>query len=68
MKRTEALAEIKWAGYHGDTGRASEIALQKGIGTAAATKAYREGGKIKARGESCGCSECVKKPSKGERR
>jgi hypothetical protein len=64
MKRTDALAEIKWCGWHETTGRAVLIAAQKGIGKAAATKAYRDGGKMKARGEPCGCADCTKKRSK----
>ena len=61
MKRSEALTEIKWAGYHGDHEKAAGIAAQKGIGTSASRKAYSDGQKMKSRNEPCGCPACVKK-------
>jgi hypothetical protein len=61
MKRTEALAEIKWCGYHGDTVKAGEIAAKKGIGTAALRKAFQDGKKAKRWNEPCGCAQCAKK-------
>ena len=61
MKRSEALAEIRHCGYYELTGRARQIAIQKGIGLAASTKAYRDGGKLKSRGEPCNCPACTGK-------
>ena len=63
MKRSEALAEIKWAGWHGDYSKCASIAAQKGIGGAVARKAYSDGQKMKTRGEPCGCPAC-----KGEKK
>jgi len=59
MKRSEALAEIKWAGWHGDSAKAALIAAQKGIGSAAYRREYQNGLKMKSRGEPCGCTACT---------
>ena len=64
MKRSKALEEIKGAGWHGDSQKASLIVALNGIGSAAARKAYMDGQKSKERGESCGCAECAKKGAK----
>ena len=66
MKRTEALAEIRHCGYHELTERAALIAAQKGIGKAAATKAYIAGGKLKVLGMPCDCPACAGKNKKKE--
>jgi hypothetical protein len=60
MKRSEALTEIKWAGFHNDTEKAAVIASQKRIGVAASRKAFIDGQKMKKRGEACGCASCKK--------
>jgi hypothetical protein len=60
MKRSEALTEIKWAGWHNDAERAAVITAQKGIGVTASRKAYIDGQKMKKRGEPCGCASCKK--------
>jgi hypothetical protein len=61
MKRSKALTEIKWAGWHNDTQKAALITAQNGIGTAASRKAYQDGTKMRTRNEPCGCAECAKK-------
>jgi hypothetical protein len=60
MKRSEALALIKQKGYHDDMQAAALIQAQRGIGTAAARKAFMDGRKAKERGEQCNCSVCIK--------
>ena len=65
MKRSEALSEIRHCGYEGNTGKMAEIAVQKNIGTAAATKAYRDGTKDKKNNWGCGCNAC--KAKRGEK-
>jgi hypothetical protein len=59
MKRSKALAAIKWAGWHGDTRKAAVITAQNGIGVAASRKAYIDGQKMKRRREPCGCPLCM---------
>jgi hypothetical protein len=59
MKRSEALALIKQRGYHDDAQGAAIIRAQKRIGTAAARKAFIDGGKAKKRGEQCDCPACI---------
>ena len=61
MKRSKSLSDITWAGWHGDTEKAALIAAQKGIGKAAAAKAYRDGEKLKGQGEPCDCPACTAK-------
>jgi hypothetical protein len=58
VKRTEALAAIKWAGWHDDASNAAVIATQKEIGKAAHRKAFFDGKRMKERGEPCGCALC----------
>jgi hypothetical protein len=58
LKRSEAPAAIKWAGWHDDTQKAALIAAQKGIGKSAYRKSFIDGQKAKQRGEPCGCSIC----------
>lgn len=58
MKRSKALAEIKWCGWHGDAGKTAFIKAQNGIGAAASRKAYIDGQKMKKRGEPCECVLC----------
>ncbi|GHU64578.1 hypothetical protein FACS189447_01710 [Spirochaetia bacterium] len=53
MKRSEALVEIKIAGWNNEPGKVAGIAVQKGIGKAAARKAFLDGQKMKERGEPC---------------
>ena len=60
MKRTEALAEIKQRGWHGDLEGAARIQAKKGIAGIAARKAYQDGIRAKQRGEPCDCPECKK--------
>ncbi|MDR1506554.1 MAG: hypothetical protein LBI67_05575 [Treponema sp.] len=61
MKRSKALAEIKWCGYHNDTQKAALITVKHGIGVAASRKAYIDGQKMKKWGEKCGCDSCKEK-------
>jgi hypothetical protein len=59
MKRSETLEQIKQRGFHNDTAGAALIQAKKGIGSAAARKAFMDGKKAKERGELCGCPDCV---------
>ena len=60
MKRSEALAEIRQAGWHNDTTAAAIIQAKKHIGSATARKAFTNGQKMKERGEPCDCPKCAK--------
>jgi len=64
MKRSEALEEIQWAGWHGDTQKAAAIVRQKNIGAAASRRAFLNGQKMKERKEPCGCADCAGKSKK----
>lgn len=64
MKRSEALAEIKQCGWHKDLDGAERIQIKKGIGYAAAGKAFHNGKKSKERGEPCDCQKCKKGETK----
>ena len=61
MKRAEALSKIRHCGFIGDTSKAGLIAMQKGIGTAAAKKEYLNGEKAKKNGWDCECTDCKAK-------
>jgi hypothetical protein len=61
MKRSTALSEIKWAGWHNDTQKAALIAAQNKIGKAASRREFLKGMKAKKWGEPCGCAVCAKK-------
>jgi len=61
MKRTKALAEIKYAGYNNDLDKASQIQIANGIGSAAAKKAFMAGTRLKSLGVPCDCSACTAK-------
>ena len=65
MKRTEALSEIKHAGFENDLEKASRIQISKGIGSAAAKQAFMAGKRLKDIGALCNCTACaVKKGAK----
>jgi hypothetical protein len=64
MKRSEALAEIKQRGWHKDLDGAERVQIKKGIGYAAARKAYQDGIKARERGEPCDCPACKKGAAK----
>ena len=59
MKRKTALAEIRQCGFHKDVEGAAIIKAKKGIGSAAARKAYTDGVKAKEWGELCDCAKCT---------
>jgi hypothetical protein len=58
MKRKEALAHIKFAGYHEDLKAAMRIYTENRISYAAYSDAYAAGKQFKAKGMPCGCSDC----------
>jgi hypothetical protein len=60
MKRSEALAEIRQAGWHNDTEKAAIIQAKKNIGAAAGRKAFIDGQNMKKRNEPCDCPQCSK--------
>jgi hypothetical protein len=66
MKRSEALAEIRQAGYHGDLSKAAAIMSKKRIGMADGRRAYITGQKMKERGESCDCPACKEDKGNGK--
>lgn len=58
MKREDALAHIRIAGYHGDTRAAMRIYVENRISHKAYTDAYARGAELKKSGMACSCSRC----------
>ncbi|MCS4315555.1 hypothetical protein M2397_005889 [Pseudomonas sp. BIGb0381] len=58
MNRKDALAHIKFAGYHEDSKTAMRIYIENRVSHAAYIDAYAAGRQIKANGMPCGCNDC----------
>lgn len=58
MKRADAIAYIRIAGYHGDRGSFTRLYVENRVSYAAAKDAYRAGEAAKARGVPCSCRDC----------
>lgn len=60
MKRKDAIAHIKVAGYHGDTKTAMRIYTEHRISFQTYTEAFARGRELKAEGMPCTCTNCAK--------
>lgn len=60
MKRADALAYIRIAGYHNDQAAFTRLYIENKVGWEAARNAYRGGQNLKAGGMRCTCSDCSK--------
>lgn len=60
MKRKDAIAHIKVAGYHGDTKTAMRIYTEHRISFKTYTEAFARGRELKAEGMPCTCTDCAK--------
>ena len=57
-KREVAIALLRVAGYHQDSGEFVRLYVENRISYAAAKVAYRDGARQRAAGIGCGCYEC----------
>lgn len=58
MKRKDALALIKYAGYHGDTAKGMRLYVENRISYQAYIETFRAGARAKKNGMLCTCSQC----------
>lgn len=61
MKRKDALAYMRIAGYHDDKARFTQLYMEHRISRPVADDAWREGVRAKANGMRCSCSDCNKR-------
>jgi len=62
MKRADALAHMRIAGYHNDQKTMMRLFCEHRISKPVADEAYRTGMKQKLAGVKCHCHECTKAP------
>lgn len=67
MKRADALAHLRIAGYHNDSRAFVRLYVENRISRKAADEAYRTGKRQRAGGMPCHCHECKKPEDKNER-
>lgn len=58
MKRADAVALIKVAGYHGDGKTAMRIYIENRVSHKAYSEAFARGEQLKREGMPCTCREC----------
>jgi hypothetical protein len=58
MKRSDAIAHLRFAGYHGDRKAFTRIYVENRVSYAAANEAYAVGVRARATGVPCTCFEC----------
>ncbi len=58
MKRDEALALLRYAGYHDDSGRFARLYTENRISYAVAMTQWRAGAAMRRDGVKCTCSDC----------
>ena len=58
MKRKDALAHIRIAGYHGDKRGFMRIYTEHSISLEAANAEYIRGEEMKKNGVQCSCAQC----------
>lgn len=58
MKRDDALAYIRIAGYHDDARQFTRLYVENRISITAAREAYRTGQNQRAAGVPCTCNQC----------
>lgn len=58
MKRKDALAWIRIAGYHNDVGSFVRLYVENRVSRAAADEAWAVGKRQKANGVLCSCQAC----------
>lgn len=62
MKRADALANMRIAGYHGDDRAFMRIYTENRISYAAAKRERDSGAAAKRAGTACGCNSCKAHP------
>lgn len=58
MKRTDAIAYMRIAGYHNDLARWTRLFIENRVGREAANLAWVTGKTQKQRGMKCTCTTC----------
>lgn len=58
MKRADALAYMRIAGYHSDTADFTRLYVENRVSRPVANEAYRTGTKQKLAGVPCHCHKC----------
>lgn len=58
MNRKQAIAQIKYAGYHGDTARGMRVYIENRISYQVYIETFRAGARAKKSGMPCTCSQC----------
>lgn len=64
MTRAKLIHHMRVAGYHGDMVALSILHAGSTIPKKEATKAFKDGQKLRANGVRCGCNICAPKASK----
>lgn len=62
MKRTDALAAMRYAGYHADSGARVRL-LGERVARDAMDRAWSAGWQARVNGFPCGCRECAEHAS-----
>lgn len=60
MKRPDALAYMRIAGYHSDRATFTRLLIESRVARTAADEAFRAGERAKAGGMACACPTCRK--------
>lgn len=60
MKRSDLLAYMRIAGYHGDTRSFMRLLCENRISKQVADAAYQKGQEQKSAGMKCSCMQCNK--------
>lgn len=63
-KLDNALAKVKFAGYHEDTSMGTRLYIENRISFEAYSKAFNEGRQAKKNGMKCNCMDCNPNPEK----
>lgn len=59
MKRADAIAYLRVAGYHEDSGEFVRLYVENRISHASAKQAFNEGRAMRVNGVKCTCRECA---------
>ena len=61
MNHRQAITQLRQAGYHDDQQRLKTLQAASKISPPLATRAFKEGRRLRANGIRCGCNICVPK-------
>lgn len=63
MKRADAIAYLRLAGYHDDRGEFTRLYIENRISYASAKQAFADGRAMRENGVKCGCRACAEAPT-----